>query len=100
MEISERALEQYQRDQEQNLRLQKVVKVLLESGTTLDAIRELLSPFADKERDFDFSGYEKDLFNETRLYGALGKDDARSVLGVWRRLREVGELLAHEEAPK
>jgi len=100
MEISERALEQYRRDQEQNLRLQKVVKVLLESGTTLDAIRGILSPFADARRGYDLDDYEKDLFNETRLYGALGKDDARSVLGIWRRLREVCELLAHEEAPK
>ena len=100
MEISERALEQYRRDQEQNLRLQKVVKVLLESGTTLDAIREILSPFADIGRSYDFSGYERDLFNETRLYGALGKDDARSVLGIWRRLRDVCELLAHEEVKK
>jgi hypothetical protein len=32
--------------------------------------------------------YEENLFNESRLYKALGKEDARSVLGIWRRFKE------------
>lgn len=35
--------------------------------------------------------YEEHIFNEERLYKALGKEDARSVLGVWRRFRQLAE---------
>lgn len=35
---------------------------------------------------------EKDLFNEGRLYDALGKEDARSVLAVWREHRRLTRL--------
>lgn len=37
--------------------------------------------------------YEKKIFNETRLYEALGKEDARSVLSIWRRYKQTIELL-------
>lgn len=33
--------------------------------------------------------YEEDIFNEAQLYEALGKEDARTVLGVFRRWTEV-----------
>jgi hypothetical protein len=41
-----------------------------------------------------------DIFNERRLYKALGKENARSVLGIWRRFRFIAERLraALEEA--
>lgn len=33
--------------------------------------------------------YEEGIFNEMRLYKALGKEDARTVLGIFRRWTEV-----------
>ncbi len=35
----------------------------------------------------DVAWYEENIFNETRLYSKLGKDDARTVLGIWRRFK-------------
>jgi hypothetical protein len=37
----------------------------------------------------DADKQEEHVFNETRLYEALGKDDARMVLAFWRRFHEV-----------
>jgi hypothetical protein len=45
-----------------------------------------------------FSGWdnpdheEQTLFNEERLYEALGKDDARTILAMWRRFHELRTL--------
>lgn len=36
---------------------------------------------------------EEEIFNESRLYEALGKDDARTVLGVWRKFKKVCQLV-------
>ena len=44
--------------------------------------------------------YEANIFNETRLYKALGKEDARSVLGIWRRFKETCQLLTKEKRCK
>lgn len=41
--------------------------------------------------------YEKDLFNEARLYTALGKEDARTVLLIWKRYKETIRLLREIE---
>lgn len=84
------------------VRLETAIQSLLDSDDTLEALRELVRPFADKEgwiqgRRSDEESWEweeEHIFNEARLYEALGKDDARSVLGVWRRFRTVCELLA------
>ena len=40
--------------------------------------------------------YEEELFNETRLYKALGKDDARSVLAIWEHFKRI--MMAVEQA--
>jgi hypothetical protein len=37
--------------------------------------------------------WEKQIFNETRLYESLGKEDARSVLCIWRRYKETIAML-------
>jgi hypothetical protein len=37
----------------------------------------------------DAHWYEETIFNEDRLYDALGKDQARTVLGIWRRFKAV-----------
>jgi len=37
--------------------------------------------------------WEHQVFNECRLYTALGKEDARTVLLIWRRYKETIELL-------
>ena len=83
------------------IRLESVVKVLLEADSTTEAIRELLFPFADNkgwvygesnwEKSVEWE--EKEIFNETRLYKALGKEDARSILGIWRRFHSVCDII-------
>jgi len=40
------------------------------------------------------------IFNESRLYSALGKQDARSVLSIWRRYVETIEMLRIIEKKK
>lgn len=89
---------------QKNLRLNKVVKVLIEEGDTLSALRKILSPFADelgwvhgRNVEESWAWEEQRTFNESVLYQALGKDNTRLVLGVWRRLREVCELLTVKE---
>jgi hypothetical protein len=37
--------------------------------------------------------WEKQIFNEDRLYTALGKEDARSVLSIWQRYKETIQVL-------
>ncbi len=37
--------------------------------------------------------WEKKIFNEEVLYEALGKEDARSVLAIWRRYKETVKVL-------
>jgi len=88
---------------EKNIRLERIVKVLIDLPSD-KVLRQIVSPFADDtgsvmgchsgEESFDW--YEQHIFNESRLYHALGKDEARSVLGVWRRFRQVCELLILE----
>lgn len=90
---------------ERIIRLEQVVRALVENNSTVQALRDMVSPFGDKEgwihgcpdRDASFRWDEEHIFNETRLYKALGKDDARSVLGVWNRFRRVCELIAVAE---
>ena len=36
--------------------------------------------------------YEEQIFNESRLYSKLGKEDARTVLGIWRRFKAVAAV--------
>lgn len=89
-------------EMERVIRLEQVVRALTENNSTIKALRDMVSPFAGKEgwvygcRDGDasFRWEEEHIFNESRLYEALGKDDARSVLGVWNRFRRVCELIA------
>ena len=86
---------------ERLIRLESIVKSLVEANNTTDAIKELLSPFCEKDGWIQgcsaaesWEWDEEHIFNEARLYKALGKDDARSVLGVWRRFRDICELLS------
>lgn len=86
---------------ERIIRLEDIVKALVNSNDTLEALRKIVTPFADNRgwvygekgpaESWEWS--EEHIFNESRLYSALGKDDARSVLGVWRRFREICELI-------
>ena len=41
----------------------------------------------------DHDWYEENIFNESRLYKALGKDNARSVLNIWREFKEICHLV-------
>ncbi len=70
-----------------------------EVDSTMEALKRIASPFADEGQSLIagekmWAGYEDTIFNETRLYKALDKDEARSVLGIWRRFREMCELLS------
>ena len=66
----------------------------------LDQVKQILGRFAEEGTiiagEDRWLWYEARIFNETRLYKALGKDDARAVLGIWRRFKEVCQLLALE----
>jgi len=92
--------EKYQLD-ERIIRLEDIVKALVNSNNTLEALRKIVSPFADnkgwvygkKNPTESWEWEEEYIFNESRLYPTLGKDDARSVLGVWRRFKAVCELI-------
>lgn len=89
--------ERLEEEGQKNIRLEKVMKALLESDSTVEALRKIVRPFADADEKIDnkpaCEWYEEVIFNEQRLYNDLGKDDARSVLGIWRRFREACELL-------
>jgi len=37
--------------------------------------------------------YEEEIFNEERLYKALGKEDARTVLAIWDRYKKVVDAI-------
>lgn len=41
--------------------------------------------------------WEHQVFNEVRLYTALGKEDARSILSIWERYVKTIELLREIE---
>ncbi len=64
-------------------------------------IKDLLEEMSDVNKGiFDGSQgspkedwWEKQVFNESRLYEALGKEDARTVLTIWRRYKETIKLL-------
>lgn len=43
---------------------------------------------------------EKNLFNEKKLYAALGKDDGEMVLDVWNTLCEIADELSREDKIK
>jgi hypothetical protein len=63
------------------------------SLTNLDSLHR--DPVTGSHVNSTFSGWEnadsqeENIFNETRLYDALGKDDARTVLALWRRFHEM-----------
>lgn len=73
--------------QQQWIRLEKFLSITnmdhiyrdLVTGDRIDHLDQWLD--ADKQ--------EEHVFNEERLYEALGKDDARMVLAFWRRFHEV-----------
>jgi len=44
--------------------------------------------------------YEEEIFNEGRLYDVLGKDDARTVLWVWRNYANLAEAVIAGRSPK
>lgn len=84
--------------QQQWIRLEKFLSLTnmdhiyrdLVTGDRIDHLDQWLD--ADKQ--------EEHVFNETRLYDALGKDDARMVLALWRRFHEVLKLrqrIDHED---
>ncbi len=73
------------------VRLEGIVETLLETDSTTDAIKTILEPFTEESNDWE--QHEEHLFNESRLYEALGKDDARTILSVWGRLRQICEIL-------
>jgi len=68
---------------------------------TLKAIIEILGawgenrPFVQGSQTIadDYDWYEENIFNESRLYKSLGKDDARSVLNIWREFKEICHLV-------
>ena len=69
--------------------------------TTLEAMFGILGVFAGNHVFVEgeptieacWEWYEKEIFNEGRLYEALGKDDARTVIGIFRNLKEVCQLV-------
>lgn len=42
--------------------------------------------------NWDWTELEENLFNEKRLYTALGKEDARTVLVIYERIKKVAKL--------
>lgn len=68
---------------------------------TLKAIVEILGiwvencPFVQGSQTIadDHDWYEENILNEVRLYKALGKDDARSVLHIWADFKEICHLV-------
>lgn len=82
---------------ERELYLERILQVSLDNRGDLSAtLIDLTRPFSDHYKIGGIScwdWYEENIFNESRLYKSLGKDDARSVLGIFRRFREVCELL-------
>ncbi len=89
---------------EKCLRLERVVEALIEYGSTIEALKELARPFADEEISYrrtnneTWQGYEEDIFNEGRLYNALGKDDARSVINIFEKFRSMCDLIQRASA--
>ncbi|HEB36022.1 hypothetical protein LCGC14_0669480 [marine sediment metagenome] len=68
---------------------------------TLNCIIKVLGVYAEN-RPFvqgsqtiadDHDWYEKNIFNESRLYKALGKDHARTVLHIWEEFKEICHLV-------
>lgn len=53
----------------------------------------------DRQLDW-FEGSGANIFTEQRLYKALGKEDARSVLGIWRRFRLIAKHLRAASGPE
>lgn len=83
---------------QQWVRLEKFLSI-----TNMDHIyRDLVTGDRIEHLDqwLDADKQEEHVFNETRLYEALGKDDARMVLALWRRFHEVLKLrqrIDHED---
>ena len=72
---------------QQWVRLEKFLSI-----TNMDNVyRDLVTDERIEHLDvwLDADKQEEHVFNETRLYDALGKDDARMVLAFWRRFHEV-----------
>jgi len=73
---------------------------------SLSALIEILGiwvenrPFVEGSQTIgdDYNWYEENIFNEARLYKALGKDDARSVLSIWGRFKEACHVIRKYKA--
>lgn len=74
------------------IRLKKVITVLIDAGPD-DALTNALRSIMGSYPTSGWVWEEENVFNENRLYEALGKDDARTVLSIWRRFKEICELL-------
>lgn len=79
-----------------------IIKVITDSDeniTLSTLLKHTIEPFGDPRggsmgsTDETWDWYEESIFNEERLYKALGKDRGRTVLGIWNRFREVCELV-------
>lgn len=62
-------------------------------ATLTEALDPLGTMFSGKGGSPEASWYEETIFNETRLYESLGKEDARTVLYIWDRYRKAVEAL-------
>lgn len=85
------------------LEMQRAVRYMLQGrkeGTEMTQTTEqqLMDELLEVIENFwltDTSGapghewYKEQIFNESRLYSKLGKEDARTVLGIWRRFKAV-----------
>lgn len=67
---------------------------------TLKAMIEILDVYVENRswvhgeptREDCWKWYEEEIFNESRLYKALGKDEARTVLNIFQRFKELCQL--------
>ena len=83
--------------------LKSAVVLLEKDSPLLQGLEEILGVFGNEKRAFvmssksreeDWEWYEDQIFNEARLYEALGKEDARTVLGIFRQFKEVADLVS------
>ena len=77
---------------------EKVDKLHFELATnTLKCVIEILGLYVENRSWVQYEStiadcwdwYEKNIFNESRLYKAFGKDDARTVLSIWNDFKEI-----------
>lgn len=76
-------------------------KIIIDDGdfcSLLSKISEVNKGIFDgKPGSPNIEWWEKKIFNESRLYDALGKEDARSVLVIWHRYIQTIKLLREIE---